>query len=193
MINQVLKCLCASFKLEDVTQHPRNVDIDTEKFRNYIYNTTPPFSLEGITCIVRVLDVYDGDTMTVAIPLHDKIYRFSVRLNGIDTCEIKSKDMVNKAQAIRSRNRVLQLIGVKVSLEQELSRADIRDLLSREVYTVQLSCGGFEKYGRVMGDVYTHNSIMSVSDTLLKEQLAYTYTGGTKKTEEEQTVYFGQN
>lgn len=42
----------------------------------------------------KVIKVYDGDTITIASqidPSNPIIYRFSVRLNGIDSPEIKGK------------------------------------------------------------------------------------------------------
>ena len=48
------------------------------------------FPIEG----GRVIKVYDGDTITIASKLpfdNSPLYRLSVRLNGIDTPEIKGK------------------------------------------------------------------------------------------------------
>ena len=59
----------------------------------------------------------------------DDIYRFSVRIAGIDTPEIKSKAADLRAKAIRSRNRVLQLIGMNIGLDDVLSKKDIETML----------------------------------------------------------------
>jgi len=47
----------------------------------------------------RVIKIYDGDTITIAAKLPNfyfwnksPIYRFNIRLNGIDCPEIKSKN-----------------------------------------------------------------------------------------------------
>ena len=48
----------------------------------------------------RVIKVYDGDTITIAarLPYDDsQLYRFSVRLNGIDAPEIKGKSEIGRA------------------------------------------------------------------------------------------------
>ena len=52
----------------------------------YNYNTTKTFSLKNTECYARVVQIYDGDTITAVIPLFDNFYKFSIRLNGIDTC-----------------------------------------------------------------------------------------------------------
>lgn len=75
----------------------RCISNNTEKQLTYVPETTTwadtiPFvhPVNSGICI----KVYDGDTITIAAKLPYKgspIYRFSVRLNGIDTPEIKGK------------------------------------------------------------------------------------------------------
>ena len=52
----------------------------------------------------NVIKVYDGDTITIAskLPLRTSLFRFSMRLNGIDTPEIKGKDDNEKSIAKKS-------------------------------------------------------------------------------------------
>ena len=60
-----------------------------------------------------VIKVYDGDTITSASKMpyeNSSLFRFSVRLNGIDTPEIKSKNKNEKALAILARDSLSQLI-----------------------------------------------------------------------------------
>ena len=55
----------------------------------------------------QVIKVYDGDTITIAghLPYDGSpLYRFSVRLNGIDCAEIKGKSEEEKACALRARD-----------------------------------------------------------------------------------------
>ncbi len=61
----------------------------------------------------QVIKVYDGDTITIASKMpyeNSPLFRFSVRLNGIDTPEIKSKDENEKALAKKGRDALSQLI-----------------------------------------------------------------------------------
>ena len=71
-----------------------------EIFKKYDNNTTPHFSLNGQKLWGRVVSLYDGDTLTIALNVFDGIYKLSVRMNGIDTCEIKSKNEKNKEEII---------------------------------------------------------------------------------------------
>lgn len=109
-----------------------------------------------------VIKVYDGDTITIASKLpFDKspLYRFSVRLNGIDAPEIKSTSEDEKTAAIEVRNILTER------------------LLNKTVFLKNIQ---HEKYGRILADVYLDD--VCINDWLLQERLAVKYDGGTKQT-----------
>ena len=113
-----------------------------------------------------VIKVYDGDTITIASKLPFKespMYRWSVRLNGIDTPEMKSKDPELKKIAIRAQEALSNLIMGK---------------------TIQLEKVATEKFGRVLADVIFEGN--NLNDWLLEQKLAYEYQGSTKLTEAQQ-------
>tara|TARA_X000001036_G_scaffold440081_1_gene494257 strand:- start:1475 stop:1936 length:462 start_codon:yes stop_codon:yes gene_type:complete len=126
-------------------------------------NTKPfvPPLKEGI-----VIKVYDGDTITIAAKLpfaESPVYRWSVRLLGIDTPEMKSKDEKLKKIATKARDTLSGKIMGK---------------------TVYLENVGTEKFGRILANVIFEGK--NLNNWLLEEKLAYEYKGGTKLTEEEQ-------
>ena len=107
-----------------------------------------------------VIKVYDGDTITIASKLpysESPLYRFSVRLNGIDCPEIKSKNESEKECAIIARETIEHLL-----LNQIVSLKNIQH----------------EKYGRILADVYIGD--FNVNNYLLEQRLAVSYDGGTK-------------
>ena len=78
----------------------------------------------------RVVKVYDGDTITIVakLPYKDsEYYRFSVRLLGIDTAEMKS---VEKDRATRARDalsaRILHLFAFKMRKGFVIPRCGMR-------------------------------------------------------------------
>lgn len=109
---------------------------------------------------VSYLSNYDGDTIKFSIPethplLGDAI---SVRLKGVDTAEIRSKDPCEKKLAIFVRDKVAGL----------LKNAKRIDLLNVER----------GKYFRIVAEV--HFDGVNLSKLLLEESLAFVYEGGTK-------------
>ena len=107
-----------------------------------------------------MIKVYDGDTITIASLLPnttEPVYRFSVRLSGIDSAEIKGKTAIEKKIAIEARDALYDFIFGKI---------------------VYLKNTTTEKYGRILADVYCDN--IHVNKWLLDNKLAVPYDGGTK-------------
>lgn len=165
-----------------------------ESFKNYDLKT-PNWTLEGKEMWARVVDVYDADTLTLILPLDLGYYKFSCRVYGIDTAEIKSKLEETKAIANKAKNRMLELCGVKnIQLDKIYSRKETQAMLNSKVYVVYVKCKEWDKYGRLLidvfnnvyNDVYTNH--VNLADILIREKLAYAYFGGTKQTEEQQVV-----
>lgn len=155
-------------------------------FENYTFENTQPI-FTNVNTTVRVVDIYDGDTCTVVIKFNNEFFKHTVRLCGIDTCEMKSKDDNNKNNAINARNRLYELV-TKCKLEpkngssKNYSRNEIRKLLNSNVYLCHLKIKSLDKYGRFLANMYCdENSTESFSDIMLKEHLAYNYDGGTKQ------------
>lgn len=168
-----------------------DMDMDAEKAKFAGFGIgTPEFTFAGMETWARVVSVYDGDTVTLVFPMATGMNKFSARLFGIDTCEMKSKEVNNRALAIRARNRLLELItGRAIAGEAPLSKKEIVQLLSEDVYIVWIECMEFDKYGRILLRMYSgpDKKDKSFSDVLVDEKLAYQYFGETKLSESDQT------
>jgi micrococcal nuclease len=120
---------------------------------NLTYSNTIPFIpplKEG-----KVVKVYDGDTITIGAIVMEVAYRFSVRLNGIDTPELHGPD---KDKAILARDDLSKLIMNKI---------------------VRLENVGTEKYGRVLADVYLDK--IHINQWMIEKGHAKEYHGGKKE------------
>ena len=118
----------------------------------------------------RVIKCYDGDTITIAAYLPYKgseLYKFSVRIRGIDCPEIKSKCDTEKESAIIAKKYVEDKILYNI---------------------VRLENVSLEKYGRILADVYIDN--LSIGDYLIEHHLAVRYDGGRKKTPDNWVEYY---
>ena len=148
------------------------------------YDTTPAFTMIGTECIGRVVQIHDGDTMTIILPLFTKPFKFSVRLAGIDTCEITSKIEANNLLAVKAKNRLFSLV-ISPAIPTG-DKPDIKRYLQDNVALVYVKCYDFDKYGRLLADVSKTKEETPFSAILLQENLAYIYDGKKKLTEEEQ-------
>ena len=108
----------------------------------------------------KVVKVYDGDTITVAskYPKNGKkLYRFSVRLAGIDAPEMNADSFIERVEA-------------------NISKEQLHSLIYNE--TVRLDNVRIEKYGRLLADVYIRD--LHVNNWLLENNYAVPYFGGAK-------------
>ena len=132
------------------------------------YEDTIPFVFP-ITC-GQVIKVYDGDTITIASKMpydNSPMYRFSVRLNGIDTPEIKGKTEDEKSMALEARNKLSELI------------------MNKQVFLKNVAS---EKYGRILADVYLDDTI-HINQWMIDNRYAVKYDGGTKHIPESWVQY----
>ena len=160
-------------------------------FDSYTFDETNDFSLKDQFLSARVVDIYDGDTITCVIPIFTNFYKFHIRLYDIDTCEMKSKEEENKKLAYKARNRMVEMITNKIVFDKD-KRKEIRSLLNQHTYMVKIKCGDFDKYGRLLAWIFPYNSDLNIkvedsfNHLLVKEKLAYFYKGDTKLTEKDQ-------
>ena len=114
----------------------------------------------GTVTVSKVISVYDGDTFRVDIdslpPIVGK--NIPIRLNGVDTPEIRGKCEYEKDLALKARDFV----------RNKLTNA-------KEIKLTKLQRG---KYFRVVADVIVDG--VSLEMELLENKLAYKYTGGKK-------------
>jgi len=126
---------------------------------NIIWNDTIEFTYPITSG--HVIKVYDGDTITIASKMpyeNSPLFRFNVRLNGIDTPEIKSKNENEKILAKKARDSLSQLI-----MNKNVTLKNVKN----------------EKYGRILSDVYLDD--LHVNKWMIDQQFAVEYDGKTKK------------
>jgi len=133
-------------------------------------NTVPLYSLEGQVKTCKVVDVYDGDTITVNMILDTKIRRIKVRMEGYDSPEMRPpRSQVDRDEEIQAAKE---------------SKSILRLAVFNKIVTIR--CGKFDKYGRLLGtiivntgNVFCSNSI-NVNSFMIKEGHGIPYDGGTK-------------
>jgi hypothetical protein len=141
------------------------------QFAKYNINNTPSFTIDGKCCFARVIDI--GDTITLALPLLNNVYKFNVAVPGIDCYELNGGTSINRESAVRARNRILELLDiVRNSENTAYTRREIRQMLNDTIYIVWVKCYGFEKFGRLFADIYINvGDKHSILEILLLENL----------------------
>ena len=123
-------------------------------------SNVPQFSLEGLETEAKIYSVYDGDTVKAVFPLHDKLYKWNCRLTGVDTPELRTRCKIEKQYGYKVRDYLREKILNKV---------------------VKIKCGDFDKYGRLLVEIYCNEDECNVNKWLVDNNYAFSYDGGTKK------------
>lgn len=106
-----------------------------------------------------VHSVYDGDSLKLIFPFQGVKYKWTCRMNGIDTPEIRSSDKNEKAFAYQ-----------------------VRDFVRAEILkkNINILCYCFDKYGRLLVDVYLDDGTC-LNKLLVEQKFAFSYDGGKKQ------------
>jgi len=108
----------------------------------------------------ELINVYDGDTITVSIDLGFYLHKKNVkiRLYGINTPEIRTKDKHEKTKGIAVRDW-------------------LRERLSKGKFSIKIVGKG--KYGRWLGILYINGK--NIVAEMIKKGLGEEYYGGSRK------------
>lgn len=117
--------------------------------------------------LAKVIDVYDGDTVTIQCCLvndsTNTLYSLKVRIMGIDTPEIKTKNPLEKELAAHIRDEMSKL------------------LLGKTVYVKQSEAT--DKFGRILAHIILYRKdkpAINITDWLISQRYAVAYGGSTK-------------
>ena len=145
-------------------------DVTAIDWSEVTYKTTQVF--RPVFSKAKVVKVYDGDTITVATPLQfdgSPVYRFSVRLRGIDCPELRTKNPNEKLCGQKAR---------KIMMDQVMNKM------------IDVSNIDYDKYGRILADVSLDG--VNVTDALIQQNLAVLYNGGKKNSPEDWLAFHNQ-
>lgn len=109
---------------------------------------------------VKYISNHDGDTITFELPHETGIFkRMPVRVYGIDTPEIRTKNACEKAAAVKAQ----KLVADTLKSAKQIDLVDVSG----------------DKYFRLLAEVVVDG--VKIREVLLKNKLPYPYFGETKK------------
>lgn len=114
---------------------------------------------------IKLNKVIDGDTIIADIDLGFDVWLKDqyIRLNGLDTPEIKSKDKLHRAAGLLAKTKLTEILSSAKGLSLKSDKFEAED----------------DKYGRVMGTIWIDQET-NVNAYLLNNKLAVPYSGQNK-------------
>lgn len=164
-----LKQLVTSVVHADPATSPCQRDSIPDALRVATLTNTPKFTLEthGTRTPARVIDVHDGDTVLVAMKMFNKIWAFRLRLAHVNTPELRpSLTESNRTEIIKKAR-------------------EARDFLASKVlgHIVWVNILGYEKYGRVLAELYvSERETSSINQLIVASGHGALYEGSGVKT-----------
>jgi endonuclease YncB( thermonuclease family) len=143
----------------------------------YTMESSRKFDLHGMQLWGRLVDVHDGDTVTVIVKLFDAMFTLNVRLLGINAPEMS---VIDDGEAARLKLlKVLTMttspiIMGKLKNPKLATRKEMMTYLSEKVHVVRLDCKKNDKYGRVLANVSNANGV-DAATTMLIDGFAVEY------------------
>ena len=150
---------CCKFK-KNSENNEKNISIEIPDDSTIQYRT---FENSILNC--KVIEVYDGDTVTIITRLHETepYAKYKLRLYGIDAPEMKPKKIIP--------NRELHIKCAKIVKEYVIS------LCQGKIF--QIKFYNEEKFGRLMGDIIIDGEMLS--QILINKGYVKKYSGDAKK------------
>ena len=149
------------------------------------HENTPPFDLDGIDTHARVMDVHDGDTLKVFMPITwagDVVRLVTLRLKGVNTPEVVG----DTARAgFEARDVVLQWLSPTLFGSPPFCPKHVRKTLEDHVILVRVQCGKPDKYGRTLAKVHKTDCL---NDVLIAR--GWTYPISTPQTPRQPSAAF---
>ena len=113
--------------------------------------------------IANILKIVDGDTVDLSIDLGFSIITIQrIRLSGLDTPELNSKEEKERQLAVEAKQFVTEWFSNNKNLIIKTTKDD--------------------KYGRMLGEIINENGV-SLNKTLIERGYAWDYDGTVKKTD----------
>jgi micrococcal nuclease len=126
--------------------------IEKYKLSKTTLESVNELTFEGQKFYCKVLEVYDGDTVTLCFKFRNAYFKKRCRLYGINAPEITTKNKEEKEQGYKSKDF---LTGI---------------LLNQIIY---FHCYGWDKYGRLLGIIFKGDE--DVNDMMIKKGFAVRY------------------
>jgi len=157
-------------KCNIVTNKDETEDLHhTADLTNNSFSNLKKFTYDGKITKCKVVDVYDGDTVTIVFYDNNRPIKDSFRMFGYDAPEIKPLKT--------TPNREIHISAAK------RSKQELQNLTKDKILWVKF-CSE-EKYGRLMGYLYfdspmNNSSAMSINNHMMEHGFGKTYNGEKK-------------
>lgn len=135
------------------------------KLHNYKKDDISLFNFKGKKCLAKIVDVYDGDTFTAVFKYRNEFIKYNFRTYGYDSPEMRPL----KSKPDRDEEKIAAI----------KAREAFKSVTDWENTLITLDMLGFDKYGRILVNVYKKK--LHINKWMIDNGHGYEYHGGTKR------------
>jgi endonuclease YncB( thermonuclease family) len=140
----------------------------SEDLRTINPDDVPYFTFDGKIIEAIPCNIYDGDTFSIVFAYRGEIIKYRCRCLGYDTPEIKPR--------LNAPDREKEIEAAKAA------KARFCELLLKNPdKLIRVQSAGFDKYGRILVNVWNMVDQDTINDIMIREGHAHKYSGGTKE------------
>jgi endonuclease YncB( thermonuclease family) len=155
-------------------QTQRKIEQKEKTLLHVSYSTLADFSFKGKEMYSKVLDVYDGNTLSLTIKVDGTYHKIQCRLCGIDKPDIHSPNDMEQNAALHARNHLIYLLtGQRIRLET--SQKEIQNICRVVNSIVFVRCQDFDKYKKLLVEVEKND--INISGKMIIDGYAGIYNG----------------
>ena len=130
-------------------------------------NNIEYFTFKGKIFYAKHCNIYDGDTFSIIFEYNNEIIKYRCRCLGYDSPEMKplksdENRLVEKDLAIKAKLRLEELLN------------------KHATKMIKIECFDFDKYGRLLVNVWNMVDEKSINSIMIEEGYAKSYDGGKK-------------
>jgi len=130
-------------------------------------DTLQYFSFDGEVHLAKVVDCYDGDTITCIFKHDNKYMKFKIRMDGYDSPEMKPSKTIPEEKRIEIKKNAM------------IAKKYIESLILHK--NIYVFCKAFDKYGRLLADIKINkDDRQTINEMMINGGYGYEYHGGTK-------------
>ena len=118
--------------------------------------SVPFFTLKGLCCTGKVVNVHDGDTVRIVIhfPRGTTNYaKFTCRMVGYDAPELTSRS-VDAYKATNLLARYCLSNGIVLDMDRHYSKSELAQIFLQNKKVLDIQFHGEDKYGRQLVSLY---------------------------------------
>jgi endonuclease YncB( thermonuclease family) len=176
---------CIESKFFDVCYRKPHVSINNQhndpiNLNDIDISNVKKFTFDGTITDCKVIDVIDGDSITVIMNINNKINMFNIRMYGYDAPRIRHKSKSNKLISLEGKFARLELIKLITSVDEminiESRTKDISDIIKKyNDKIVKIHLMDFDKYDEIFARIYLPDKQKFVDELMIESNIVFPF------------------